>query len=186
MARVKIEVDKGWLTGLVHRVEANGPLANLNALYKAIEATPEAKEKGISFSVVALRVAEFGIVTKTQKGRKGRVAGMPVVRGPRVPKAEKFAASKTYLDSFAKIEASIPTDMKERFTPVLEAARNGSRSAGVKLKCLDCSHWSSAEIKHCTVTSCGLWPFRPYQEKAEEGDKLDSELTEVEVEEAAA
>ena len=37
----------------------------------------------------------------------------------------------------------------------------------VKAKCLDCSCWQIPEITHCTVFTCSLWAFRPYQKKAE-------------------
>lgn len=30
----------------------------------------------------------------------------------------------------------------------------------IRLKCLDCSNFSSDEIKDCSVELCPLWPFR--------------------------
>jgi hypothetical protein len=30
-------------------------------------------------------------------------------------------------------------------------------------KCGDCSCWQQIEIRECTVVSCPLWAFRPYQ-----------------------
>jgi hypothetical protein len=36
-------------------------------------------------------------------------------------------------------------------------------SKAVKAKCLDCSCWQPDEITNCTVFTCPLWNFRPYQ-----------------------
>lgn len=38
-------------------------------------------------------------------------------------------------------------------------------SQAVKAKCLNCSCWQPSEITNCTVLTCPLWEFRPYQQK---------------------
>jgi hypothetical protein len=44
-----------------------------------------------------------------------------------------------------------------------EKARNGKVLSLVALKCADCSNWQKTEIAGCTVTSCPLYPLRPYR-----------------------
>jgi hypothetical protein len=45
-----------------------------------------------------------------------------------------------------------------------EKARQGKQMSLVALKCGDCSGWQKAEIAGCTVTSCPLYPLRPYRD----------------------
>ena len=30
----------------------------------------------------------------------------------------------------------------------------------IRLKCLDCCVYQPVEVRECTVSTCGLWPFR--------------------------
>jgi hypothetical protein len=43
-------------------------------------------------------------------------------------------------------------------------ARQGKLMSLVALKCGDCSGWQKTEIAGCTVTSCPLYPRRPYRD----------------------
>lgn len=47
-------------------------------------------------------------------------------------------------------------------------ARKGNTRSLIALKCGDCSCWQRAEIALCTVTTCPLFPLRPY--KARDGE----------------
>jgi hypothetical protein len=42
-------------------------------------------------------------------------------------------------------------------------ARKGNLRSLVALKCGDCSCWRRTEIAACPVTTCPLYPVRPYQ-----------------------
>jgi hypothetical protein len=42
-------------------------------------------------------------------------------------------------------------------------ARTGRVLSLVALKCGDCSCWQKTEIAGCEVTSCSLYPLRPYR-----------------------
>jgi len=42
-------------------------------------------------------------------------------------------------------------------------ARAGKLRSLVALKCGDCTNWQKTEIAGCTVTSCPLYPVRPYR-----------------------
>lgn len=40
-----------------------------------------------------------------------------------------------------------------------------SKALAIKAKCLDCSSYQKKEITNCTVVTCPLYNFRPYQVK---------------------
>ena len=42
-----------------------------------------------------------------------------------------------------------------------------SKRQAIKAKCLDCSNLTVDEVRHCTVTGCPLWAYRPYQKSTE-------------------
>jgi hypothetical protein len=53
---------------------------------------------------------------------------------------------------YSKQSSEIKTaDSLHKKRPLLEAIRE---------KCRDCSGGSLAEIRHCPVTKCALWPYR--------------------------
>jgi hypothetical protein len=41
-------------------------------------------------------------------------------------------------------------------------ARKGNTRSLIALKCLDCCCWEKAEVVACPVTTCPLYPLRPY------------------------
>ena len=43
-----------------------------------------------------------------------------------------------------------------------------SKASALKAKCLDCTNLDRKEITLCTVKSCPIWLYRPYQEKTEQ------------------
>ena len=44
-------------------------------------------------------------------------------------------------------------------------AEEGSPRQAIKAKCLDCCSFDRSEITHCTVVTCPLHPWRPFQEQ---------------------
>jgi hypothetical protein len=42
-------------------------------------------------------------------------------------------------------------------------ARTGSSRSMIALKCLDCCCWEKSEVAACPVTTCPLFPIRPYR-----------------------
>jgi hypothetical protein len=49
-----------------------------------------------------------------------------------------------------------------------KAFERESRSNALKAKCLDCCCFMIPEITNCTVETCPLWSYRPYQRKGGE------------------
>ena len=42
-------------------------------------------------------------------------------------------------------------------------ARKGKVGSLIALKCLDCCNWQKTEVAACPVTTCPLYPLRPYR-----------------------
>jgi hypothetical protein len=42
-------------------------------------------------------------------------------------------------------------------------ARTGNTRSLIALKCLDCCCWEKTEVAACPVTTCPLYPLRPYR-----------------------
>lgn len=184
MARRTIPVDKEKLRQSIVAVEKDGPLKNRNELAEAVakhyNSTGDNEE--ISHSVVTLRIKAFGLEEslKTPKGKRGRAkmsdeqkAAMAAGRaGGRTSKADKIAGRQDYQAALAKLEESVPP----RFTHVLEQVKSGSRTAAVKLNCLGCMGFGSTkDVRECSVFTCSLWMFRPFQGKLEPEEENEPE-----------
>ena len=169
MGRRTILVDKIKLQNIINILEEEREFTTRGQL---CEATAEkyTTQEGIKItsSVVYLRIKEFGIEIKTKPGKRGR-GGLPNrVKGSeakRIPRKEKFQANPLIQIALAKINKATP----ERFRPMAERIRKGSMKAALQLKCLDCSDYSTTEVKWCGCNDCPLWVFRPYQDKTLDG-----------------
>jgi len=185
VAKPMTPVDRPKLEAALREAEKNGPLANMGELWKRVaelyNANPGVQQ--ITFSVVLLRVKEWGIQVKTQPGRKGgpmseeHKQAFAVSRGKRTPRAEKMKEFKT----FDLLRAELGKDNRRRFLPVVDAAEKGSLRAAIKLTCLDCCNWQTSEIKLCGIESCAMFPHRPYKlGQVVEVDEGDEEMDEAE------
>ncbi len=57
-----------------------------------------------------------------------------------------------------------PAHEAERLSPADKALANPkSMRAAINAKCHDCSGYSKPEVGRCVVTTCALWPLRPWQ-----------------------
>jgi hypothetical protein len=159
-------IEKSVLQAVVKELEGSKQFPNQSLLFKEVADVYNARTKqSCSFATLALYAQKHKVEIKTPKGKRGRAAGFGVTGGnrKRVSKAEKFAASPTAKKALDAVEATIPADKRQRFLPVIQALRNGSRTAAVKLNCLDCTCYVVKEIKECHINSCAMWLFRPYQ-----------------------
>jgi hypothetical protein len=80
-----------------------------------------------------------------EKGRKARVG-----------RREKM---KAHAASFRLMRQGLP----KMALPLIDKMEQGSLTAAVQLKCLECSCWVRQEVRDCAITDCALYPFRPYQ-----------------------
>jgi hypothetical protein len=195
MAKPMTEVSRNTLELAIRKAETDGPLKNLDALWTAACEIYNSMDvpKQITKSVVMLRATAWKLETKTKPGKKGRAAGVPLSeeqkaamqagRGARKPRAEKFAGDPVLVQGFSELRKEVP----ERFLPLVEKLTNkGSMRAAVALKCLDCSGYSTVEVRLCPCTSCPLYAFRPYKGKAGDDEVVELDETVEETEAEAA
>lgn len=50
-------------------------------------------------------------------------------------------------------------------------AKTGGRMNAIKAKCLDCCHFNRKEVRLCSVITCPLNPWRPFQKEKDETDE---------------
>ena len=181
MAKKTITVHKERLAKAINEAESNGPLKNQSELFKKVAEIYD--EDKVTYSVIGLRIKEWNIKVKTPKGHKGagtmseeQKTAMLAARGNRKTKAEKFEKSDMAQKALSELESAVP----ERFQPLVESIKKGSRSSAVKLKCLECSVYQTREVKLCECYSCPLWLFRPYQGALDEDEVNQEAIEEVE------
>jgi len=163
MGRKTIKVNKTKLQNAIKEAEKDGPLTNLSALwikaaeiYNGMSGIPEP----ITHSVAMLRTKAFKLKHQTKPGKRGGGKGFGGNKGNRTTKADKLKNSAKAQKALKILREHIT---EERFLTILERIEKGSRSAAVKMKCIECMGFQPAEVKRCTVYTCPLWCFRPYQ-----------------------
>ena len=188
MAKQSTIVDKEILQACITELEKNGPLKNQSVLWKAAAELYNTKSvpTPITFSVVSLRAGQFGLTFITPLGKKGRgpmtddqkasMAAGRVKKVGRKTKKEKFA--QVY--GFDEYMASLHEKAGQKFNNLVVSIEHGSRSAAVKLTCLECVGFQgTADVRNCTANgkngsnSCPLWLFRPYQGSIEPEEAPD-------------
>jgi len=78
---------------------------------------------------------------------------------------------KTIVEQRAKWRENIPDIHNGAYRKLYDKAINKkSMRAAVNSKCLDCMNYQSREIKICSVVTCPLWSYRPYQDRPQDSD----------------
>ena len=176
MPRPTIQINKDSFTAIIADLETKKTYRNHSELFKDVSSVYNDKHQqdGITLTpaIVYLRVKEWAVALKTQKGKKGRQKGEQlntagVTSVVRLPRGEKFASSDLARQSIGKLRQEVKREQKGRFLPLVNRLEKGSMKAAVALKCIDCCAGSTTDIKHCPCTSCSLYLFRPYQDKEE-------------------
>lgn len=160
MGRVKLEVAKEKLISVITEIEANGSFINRSALADAIANTEWAKNynpRPITTSVILSRIDEYNIELKTPKGKRGRQSGVSLTDDQK----KKMMEGRNQKNKMSLNELRKATPEKRK--GLVNKIENGSRSAAMKLMCLFCTDHNTQEIKHCTISKCPLFSFRPYQ-----------------------
>jgi hypothetical protein len=174
-------VDMAALKTCVLEAEKGGPLENRTALF-AVVATAYNGKTGQSCSGATLQalVNKEGWELITPRGKPGgRKPGQTVVRRSR---AEKLNEDSRYGESVRLLRKTIPLDMLPRLEKTVEKAAQGSLTARIKLKCLDCCAFQPIEVRECPSMDCSLWPIRPYRGKSDDtGDGDDPGETTIEI-----
>jgi len=177
MARRTTPVDREKLVEAISQIEGdNGIEGGITELCKQVAKRYNRNvcpDIPLTHSVVGLRIREWGLPIKT-KGGRGRRKGTPMSEAHKAAlkkgrarntksRAEKFKESPVAQESLAEMRRNTPP----RFHNVLESVEQGSRTAAVKLHCLECSGWITSEVRKCECNHCSLFLFRPYQGKVE-------------------
>lgn len=165
-------VDLKVLQSCICEVEQN-PCTNRSDLFQKVsDVYNKRTDQSCSWATLANIALKNDLEMKTPKGKKGQ----GLRRGKRTTKAEKFQKNPAIVEAIEKMQQSIPRSLQKRYLPVIEKVREGSRTAAVKLKCLDCSGWQPKEVRNCLCHDCPLWAFRPYQGGAEDDGVVEESV----------
>ena len=187
MARKSIEVNKEKLIEAIKQVEANGPLANRNEVNEAAAAlynksNPDMPK--ITKGIVYLRIRSWGIELITPKGKRGRAVMTESHKHKLKAGRARAREARANVKDTPMVNESIAALKKRvepRFYPLVQKVKKGSRAAAVKLFCLECVGFKTADVRSCTATHCPLWLFRPYQGDIEPEEQEQIEVEKMEV-----
>lgn len=96
--------------------------------------------------------------THQYTGQSAIIAKKPHGKRP----LEFKAISEAQSARLHEIAVRNPT-MKALFS---KAYQGRSKAAALKAKCLDCSCFQRKEVTLCTVQTCPLWHYRPFQKES--------------------
>lgn len=175
MARVSFAVNRSLLEDCIREVENKQTFSTQLKLHKAVENlyNSKAKIKGITFSIVMLRIKEWNIQIKTQKGKRGLAKGVPLSaeRKQKMQDGRKENSKTKKLISSKKNEnGSIVPGNRFQYVPsnyhALQIKAETSLAAAVKANCYACQAWTPREdginkVKECKVFACPMWTHRP-------------------------
>lgn len=199
MARPSIDVDRARLMAAVKYCEDRETFKTRNDLNTAVAEQYKINTGGeITMSVVYLRLKEWadknaeghvaepltvdGYSLRTLKGRRGRTGmsdgqkeKMRLGRQEAKQSRGKFDVSKDVLkEAVAKMKEDVP----QRFQRLVRQAATGSRAAAMRLFCLSCVGYVTADVRECDAKACPLWLYRPYQGKMDPSERQEFELGE--------
>ena len=94
--------------------------------------------------------------------------------------ARRSAAEKEALKPKNRVDCQerlriLYQEVPKRYLPLIDRLAEGSRTAAIKLHCLQCVGYESKEVTNCTATQCPIWPVRPYQPKLSESEGYATE-----------
>jgi hypothetical protein len=157
----------------VDALEATQTFPSQEALWRALAQTPWAKERGMTTRGLETKARRLEVVVKTPKGIGHRFGGGAAEPGPQPDQpdgeARGSSSESEKCGAVRKLAPQrLPLPSLRRVVPVrhhrlVDRVEAGSLRAAIDLKCLDCSDYQIAEVRHCTVTACPLHGVRPYQ-----------------------
>ena len=168
MARTATIVSKEILINSVSQAESiQSSFATLGELWSKVSdlynqtiTEKQLQLKRITSSIVYLRVREWKIPFNTVAAKRtGMPAGVRNQTGIKRSRGDKFKSSTIAQEALAQLQATLKGREQKSFDRVVA----GSLKAAIRLKCLDCSGDVKSNVTHCTVKSCSLWLFRPFQ-----------------------
>jgi hypothetical protein len=157
----------------VDALEAAQAFPSRAALWRALAQTRWAQERGLTARGLEAKARRLEVVVKTPKGIGHRFVGGAAEPGPQPDHLDEEArGSSAGSEKCGAVRKPAPQRLSlpllRRVVPVrhhrlVDRVEAGSVRAAIDLKCLDCSDYQIAEVRHCTVTACPLYGVRPYQ-----------------------
>lgn len=157
--RKALDIDRKCMTEIIERLEKENTYDTQTALFSAVSSEyHSARNLKVSPALVYLRVKEWGLTLKTQKGKKGGT--IPVGQRERGLKLKSTKAQQS-INYYRKVLSADKEGKK--YMHLVDKMAKGSLKASLKLKCLDCGNFQTQEVKFCECYSCPLHAIRPYQ-----------------------
>lgn len=180
-------IDRELLEKCIAEVEVNGPLASQSVLWqKSADLYNQRLPDGgspISHTVVYLRAKEWNTTTLTPKGMKGRSGPMTDDQKAKMKEARQNAPHKSKAEKLSHVGGAdehierLRKHTPKQFHPLIDKLSKGSRSAAMKLMCLQCVGFERIGVRECGGKSCPMFLYRPYQHTDVDEDVVDQEET---------
>jgi len=152
VSRKKISVDKELFIQCIKVLESKFRYSKKSELYEAISRKYfELTKVKLQPGLIGLRIANWNIPIKTAGGRLS-----PVKNTENSPK------QKINTEEVAK---SLYKSTPEQYHNLVKRILNGSRTAAIKLHCLECAGFQPNEVRHCEILRCANYLYRPYKQK---------------------
>jgi hypothetical protein len=157
-----IPIDEQVLRTIISDLEDKEKFDNQSALFKRVAQEYTAKT-GISVThgVIYLRIKQFKIELKTKKSKldptkfRERINNAIQSNDDSIKPTAKQTVGQLLLYADAK--------EKLKYEKLAKSVLRGSRKAAIKLNCLACANFQSAEVRECQVNTCPMYLYRPYQ-----------------------
>jgi len=174
MGRKAFIISNVDLQNTINDIEGANSFDNRTALHQAV-----ADKLGMSAGWVQQRLCQGAFSFKTPKAKslKDKIkVELPQIEALEKSPIDIAIVNKKFNENLEKYRGVPGISDRD-----IENAKKGKFKACVKIKCIDCSGGSKKEVRHCTVTSCGLWgirPFKPKKRDLDEDIESEEELTE--------
>lgn len=165
MARRPTYINKTEFQSAVNQLEAAQTFENPSHLWKAVAASDYGAPYGKTHGFWYGKAKELSITYRAQPGNRGQ--NISPLKGRKV----KRTKSNQYLNV---LKESSPSS----YHNLIDRAAQGSMSACLKLKCLECCGFDRVSVRECHIVRCPTYAFRPYQASAIDEVDADAELIE--------
>lgn len=164
MGRVAKIIEKDKLENIIKKLESENTYTTRSQLFMEV-ADKYSNLYGVSFShsCAAQRAKQYGIEIKTQMGERGahlKGGNADALKKWRETGEVQIKTAKGNADSLIKLYS---TEENGKYLKLAKKVKRGSLKSAICLKCLECSNYKKEEIKNCPITTCALFPIRPYQ-----------------------
>lgn len=149
MGRASFIVDIAELTAEIAKLEATQTFNTRSELFETLSltewASKQKKSNGgvgkLSSAMAYLLCTKHNVPIRTPKGKKGIVAGGPVVRKPKVLDGNYVKTQMQIINSHG-----FPVAKVHKLKKLVDRAAKGNKSACIKLHCLGCMNFENTNL----------------------------------------